>query len=279
MLVDAREIAAAIGVELVGRMAHGESGGAFDVRTADGARAVLKLYTGDVLDLGAPDALVDALRARGYPAPATLARGAIDGSAYELQERLPGEPTEQLTPAMLPGVLALNARQRDVGAVGRGPWIDEMVGTVLDGRIGYCEHGAMAGHSDETRALLERLFRIADEARGLHVPDTDVVHYDFSPYNVLSEGDRITGVVDWNGATSGDATFDLITLAFYTYDSAVRDELLVAAAAQTDPHAVVLYTAHMVLRSVDWAIRHHREFEVQWFMGIGTDLLAAVGAG
>jgi hypothetical protein len=35
----------------------------------------------------------------------------------------------------------------------------------------------------------------------------------------------------------------------------------------------------MVLRSVDWAIRHHREFEVQWFMGIGTDLLAAVGAG
>ena len=36
-------LAEAIGVELVGRMAHGESGGAFEVRTADGARAVLKL--------------------------------------------------------------------------------------------------------------------------------------------------------------------------------------------------------------------------------------------
>ena len=73
------DVAAAIGVELVGRMAHGESGGAFDVRTADGTDAVLKLYTGDVLDLGAPAALVDALRARGYPAPATLRNGCVDG--------------------------------------------------------------------------------------------------------------------------------------------------------------------------------------------------------
>jgi hypothetical protein len=275
--VDAREIAAAIGVEFVGRMAHGESGGAFEVRTADGARAVLKLYTGDVLDLGAPAGPVDALRARGYPAPATLARGTVDGSAYELQERLPGAPTEQLTPAMLPSVLALNALQRDIGANGRGPWIDEMVSTILDGRVGYCEHGAMAEHSDETRELLARLLRIADGARGLRVPDADVVHYDFSPYNVLSEGNRITGVVDWNGATKGDAAFDLITLAFYTYDDAVRRELLAAAAAQTGPDAVVLYAAHMALRSVDWTIRNHEELEVQWFLGISTDLLAAVG--
>jgi hypothetical protein len=34
----------------------------------------------------------------------------------------------------------------------------------------------------------------------------------------------------------------------------------------------------MVLRQVDWTIRNHEEFEVQWFLGISTDLLAAVGA-
>ena len=277
--VEPGELAAAIGVELIGRMAHGESGGAFEVRTADGTRAVLKLYMGDVLDLDAPSAFVDALRARGYPAPATLARGEVDGSAYEIQERLPGESTERLTPAMLPPVMALNELQRNIGVTGRGPWIDEMVSTILDGRAGYCEHGAMAEHSDETRELLARLFRIADGARGLRVPDTDVVHYDFSPYNLLSEGNRITGVVDWNGATNGDAAFDLVTLAFYTYDNAVRRELLAAAAAQTGPDAVVLYTAHMALRSVDWTIRNHEEFEVQWFLGISTDLLSAVGAG
>ncbi len=276
--MEARALAEAIGVKFVGRMAHGESGGAFEVRTVDGARAVLKLYTGDVLDLGAPTALVDALRARGYPVPATLARGAVDGSAYELQERLPGEPLEQLTPAMLPGVRALNALQRDVGLAGRGPWIDEMVTSILDGRIGYCEHAAMGEHSDETRALLERLFRIADDARAVHVSDIDVVHFDFSPYNVLTEGDRVAGVVDWNGATNGDAAFDLVTLATYTYVYTVRDQLLAAAAAQTDPDALALYAAHMVLRQVDWTIRHHEEFEVQWFLGVGADLLTAVGA-
>jgi len=277
--VDSREIAAAIGVEFVGRMVHGESGGAFEVRTADGARAVLKLHTGDVLDLGAPSALVDALRARGYPAPATLASGAVDGSAYELQELLPGEPLEQLAPAMLASVLAINALQRDIGAIGRGPWIDEMVTRILHGRIGYCEHAAMAEHSDETRALLERLFRIADGARAVQAPDADVVHFDFSPYNVLTDGDRIAGVVDWNGATNGDAAFDLVTLATYTYDDAVRDELLGAAAASTDVDALPLYAAHMVLRQVDWSLRHDDETTVEWFLGISTALLAAVGAG
>ena len=133
--------------------------------------------------------LVDALRARGYPAPATLARGAVDGSAYELQERMPGAPTEQLTAAMLPNVLALNALQRDVG-VDRARSVDRRDGqhhsrrprrllrTRRDGRA----LGRDAGRSSSG------CLRIADGARGLRVPDTDVVHYDFSPYNVLDRG-------------------------------------------------------------------------------------------
>ncbi len=276
--MDPGEIAAAIGVLFVGPMAHGESGGAFEVRSPDGAGAVLKLYTGDVLDLGRQTALVDALRARGYPAPATLATGEVDGTAYEIQERAAGEPIEQLTPALLPQVLALNARQRDVGLPGRGPWIDEMVTSILAGRVGYCEHAAMSEHSDATRELLARLFRIAERARGLPVAETGVVHFDFSPYNVLADGDRVTAVVDWQGATNGDPAFDLVTLALYTYDYAIRDELLAAAAAQTDPDALVLYAAHMVLRQVDWTIRHGDASEVQWFLGIGADLLDALEA-
>jgi aminoglycoside phosphotransferase (APT) family kinase protein len=109
------------------------------------------------------------------------------------------------------------------------------------------------------------------------VSNADVVHYDFSPYNVLTDGDHVSGIVDWLGATNGDAAFDLVTLAHYTYDYAIRDQLLAAAAARTDPDALVLYAAHMVLRSVDWSIRHHEE-QLDWFLGIGTDLLTAVGS-
>jgi hypothetical protein len=174
--VDARETAAAIGVEFVGQMAHGEGTGAYAVRGADGTDAVLKLYTGDILDLGARPGVTDALRARGYPAPATLAKGEVDGIVYEIQELLPGAPVENLPLALVANVLELIALQRDVGLTGRMPWVDDI---------------------------------------------------DFSPYNILAQDGRITGVVDWDGATSGDAAFDLVTLASYTYDYGVRDELLI----------------------------------------------------
>ena len=277
--MEPREVAAAIGVELIGRLEHGEGTGAYAVRNANGTDAVLKLYTGDVLDLGAPAGVIDALRARGYPAPATLAKGEIDGAVYEIQELLPGAPVENLPRALVPNALELIALQRDVGLTGRRPWVDDIVTSVLEGRTGYCEHAAMAEHSDVTRGLLDRLRRIADGARTVPVSQTDVVHYDFSPYNILASAGRITAVVDWDGATSGDAAFDLVTLASYTYDYAVRDELLGAAAASTDPDALPLYAAHMVLRQVDWSLRHDDEGTVEWFLGIGPALLAAVGAG
>ena len=146
--------------------------------------------------------------------------------------------------------------------------------------IGILPHGEGNGAyavqlGDGTRAVM-KLY--TGDAHNLDVADTDVVHYDFSPYNIIASGDRITGVVDWDGATSGDAAFDLVTLATYTYDFGLRDELLAAAAASTAPRALALYAAHMVLRQVDWSLRHHDEATVEWFLGIGTALLDSVGA-
>ena len=102
------------------------------------------------------------------------------------------------------------------------------------------------------------------------------MHYDFSPYNVLADEDGITGVVDWQGATSGDAAFDLVTMAYYSPDTEIRDQLLAAALARTDPRAVELYAAHMVLRQVDWCLRNHDATAVWWFRDLGTSLLDAL---
>jgi hypothetical protein len=220
-----------------------------------------------------------ALRARGYPAPAIHTSGVHNGTRYEVQERMPGVELGSPTSERVAPLRDLVLRQRDVGLPGRGPWVEHMVASVAEGCVGYCQHDAMAAHSDETRALLERLRRIADSAHNIDVSERDVVHYDFSTHNVLVDGDRITGVVDWDGATNGDAAFDLVTLAAFTYDYAVRDALLGVAAQLTDPRALTLYAAHMVLRQVDWSLRKQRDFEVAWFMGTGPALLAAVGAG
>jgi aminoglycoside phosphotransferase (APT) family kinase protein len=174
-------------------------------------------------------------------------------------------------------LLAYNELQRDVGLEGRGPFIDEMRRSLVDGFDGYCEHAALRARDP---ALLDRLQRIADATNTVDVPADDVVHYDFSPYNILADGDTITGVVDWQGATSGDATVDLVTLAYYTYDRAAHDALLDAARQRTHPAALRLYAAHMVLRQVDWVLRHdHDDAAVHWHRDFGVAMLDALGAG
>jgi len=276
--VGPEEIAAAIGAEFIRRLAHGESSGAYEIVLANGDRGVLKQHDLDVAGPAVSRDITDTLRTRGYPAPATLAAGEIDGTGYRITELLAGESVEKPTPEMLPRLVELIGMHRAIGIAGRAPWLEDMITSVVDGRTGYCEHASLAAHSDETRALLDRVRRIADDARNTDVPVDDAVHYDFSPYNILATGNTITGVVDWDGATVGDAAFDLVTLAMYTFDFALRDKLLAAARASTDPRAVRLYAAHMVLRQADWSLRNHGELEVAWFLGIGAALLAAVGA-
>ncbi len=151
-----------------------------------------------------------------------------------------------------------------------------MVTTITEGRVGYCELHTLRAHD---AALLDRLQRIADSSRDLDVATNDVVHTDFTTYNVLFDGDDVTGVIDWSGATSGDATFDLVSLAFYTYDPGLHEQIVGAARARTDPRALQLYAAHMTLRQVDWSLRHHNGETAQGHMDAGRSLLAAVGAG
>jgi hypothetical protein len=283
--VELNEVAAVLGLTVTGRLPHGEGAGAFLVRTADGTDAVLKVFAGDVLDVSARPGddglLVDCVQGLGYPAPCVREAGFLaDGSRFEVQDLVPGAPVGQITAAHLPAVRALIEMQRGAAmeSLAGHTFLDDMVGTVVEGADGYCEHDAMRRHSDATRALLDRLMRIAEAARDARVPIRDVVHYDFSPLNILAEGDRITGVVDWGGVQAGDASFDLVTLAFYTYDFAVRDELLATTRGRTPPRAIALYAAHMTLRQVDWSLRHQTETDVEWFMGIGDALLGSLAS-
>jgi len=243
------------------------------------------VFNRDVLDdtarQGDAHMLVESVRGLGYPAPRLHASGRrADGTRFEIQDRVPGEPVEQITAAHLASVRTLNEMQRGgaLESLAGHTFLDDLVRTVVEGADGYCEHEAMRAHSDATRALLDRLRGIAEAGRGARVPIRDVVHYDFSPLNLLAEGDEITGVVDWDGVRAGDAGFDLVTLAFYTYDFAVRDELLAMTRGRTPPRALALYAAHMVLRQVDWSLRHQSEIEVEWFMGVGEALVGRVAS-
>ena len=103
------------------------------------------------------------------------------------------------------------------------------------------------------------LRRIGDRC-GPAIPDSgDFVHYDFTPANLLSDGTAITGVIDINPPIlTGDRAFDLATLLFYHYDHAeIRSSLRARLLDLAGRRATAAYLAHMVLRQVDWSLRHH----------------------
>jgi Ser/Thr protein kinase RdoA (MazF antagonist) len=270
--VEPHQVAAAAGFAFVGKLPGGENSGAYEVRATDGSRAVLKFVNNE-----APyRPLMDTLRTRGYPVPNMLAAGHADTLHYEVYEYVYGAPLSQPASTHLPQLIALNDMQRDIGITVRGSFRDEMVRSLVEGFDGYCEHGRLRTHDPD---LLRRLQRIGDANADIEIVERDAVHHDFSSYNILFDGDRITGVIDWLGATNGDATFDLITLAYYTYDAECFRVLLDAARERSAPRALELYAAHMVLRQVDWSLHFHDATAVQWHTDVGVALLDKLATG
>ncbi len=141
-----------MGLRVVGPTRHGESASTFDVLTADGTDAVLKVHEEPPGDADA-HLLLDCIVGPGYPAAIPIEGwSTIDGTFYELQPRLPGEPVEQITAAHLSAVRALNELQRGAAmeSLAGHTWLDDVIRTVVEGADGYCEHDAMQRHSDAT---------------------------------------------------------------------------------------------------------------------------------
>jgi aminoglycoside phosphotransferase (APT) family kinase protein len=62
--------------------------------------------------------------------------------------------------------------------------------------------------------LCARLRRWLEPVWGLRLPPADYAHNDLNPSNILTDGSRITGVVDWDEFGLGSRALDLIALAF-----------------------------------------------------------------
>ncbi|TDD00862.1 aminoglycoside phosphotransferase family protein [Nonomuraea deserti] len=230
----------------------GQVGAAY-VRRPDGRRSVLTRGP-DVSEL------LEVARAAGVPAP-----------AYELvhppvvvQELLPGAPAHAPTAQTVRSMIEINRRCRGVLA-GRPDLPGLRLHLRADGP-GFCMHGPLRDYDGRTRRLLDEVEEI-----GQAFPDTlegdDLVHTDFHPENVLVDAaGTVTGVIDWDGAVRGDADFDLVTLRF---DLACRAPRLLADVP--DEVAPVCW-AHMSLRLVDWAIRHHSASDVTLWLDLARRL-------
>jgi Predicted aminoglycoside phosphotransferase len=107
---------------------------------------------------------------------------------------------------------------------------------------------------------------------GDRVPEADaIVHWDFTPDNVLADDGHVTGVIDWEGVRAGDPRFDLVTLAFY----APGTPLLEAAVEELDPGVRAVYRAHLCVRQAEWSLRRHDEATGERMLAYALDVASS----
>jgi aminoglycoside phosphotransferase (APT) family kinase protein len=183
-----------------------------------------------------------------------------------------------VTLSVLPQLLELNGRQAGLATSVRSDWPGPVVDTVMEGGDGYCLLDSLRAYSSTTEELLHMLQAIVSAHRNEQFETHDVVHFDFNPSNILIENGQISGVVDWEGTCAGDCTFDLATLLFYAYDVLdVRESLLHAIWERVSPGVLSVYMAHLILRQVDWSIRHHHRDTVDSYLRMAEHVLRTVG--
>jgi hypothetical protein len=241
----------------------GEVGAAF-VRWASGRRSVLKWRPDTQLSAleAGPLAVTEAARVAGLPAPATELAVQLGPAIATVQELLPGAPIRKLDDHGLTQALSFN--QLQVGLLADRPDIPELDLYLDTDGPGFCLHGPLRAHNRRTARLDAWVTAVAAAHPG-PLRGVDAVHTDYHPGNFLALDGTITGVIDWDGAGRGDRRFDLVTLRFGVHaeqpDQRVVDRL--DAVLDEIPADVVRpLWAHMSLRQVDWAIRHHAEADV-----------------
>ncbi|WP_158268935.1 phosphotransferase family protein [Ensifer sp. NM-2] len=163
------------------------------------------------------------------PIPEIVTLGELDGGhVYCVSRRVPGVTLQDLKRAELPVVVGPVACVLDaiaasnIGATGGyGPfdpqgkgayatWRDFLTAIASPRQYDW----AAAGH----RADLDRVQPLLNEVLALaeYCPEArQLIHGDFGSNNVLTDGHRITGVIDWSEAMFGDPLYDVANILFW----------------------------------------------------------------
>ena len=138
---------------------------------------------------------LDCCAGAGLPAPRVEAAGELDGVPAMVLSWCPGEPLLSL--------------------VEHRPWALWRLGRLF-GRTQARIHGVAPPPELVAQAPGEWVARVGDEYAELaaHIrrlaPSTgSLIHMDFHPLNIISDGSTITGIIDWSGAAAGDPRADL----------------------------------------------------------------------
>jgi Phosphotransferase enzyme family len=274
------------GLRVVAAMPDGEASHATVVADPAGNRSLLKWWQmaggeSDSLDhIERVVPLVERLRGRGYPAPCHLLTANAESLLFVLQELLPGRPPVPLLPVHVEQLVELNRLQEEEQA-DDGGWGAFLRRTLVTGADGYCLHAPLRRHSPAGAALLDRVIAIGEATDPGALPVGGIAHFDFHHLNVLAEGDRITGIVDCEGARVGDPSFDLVTLLYCSAEGRLGGDhqlqLWQLLRDRRDAGTLRAYLAHMSLRLSSWSAVHHDDATTARWLGHSQMWLDRVG--
>lgn len=243
------------------RTYDGTSQGAELWASTDGQLVIVKHHRNATPDrFAAVVRRIQTLRDAGVPAPAT--RFATHGpNVLLIHDYLPGRSDPELTPGLVTDLVDVVKREAGLADDSAAEWSTHIEASLTVGLDGYNEHRSLQTFSADSRALLRRVRQVGrDRAVGqLRAPD--LVHYDLHSVNVISaDGHSLSGIIDWDAVRAGDRALDLANLAFTslwkTSDPAVYEQLWHAFLSSSSHDARVVYLHHVVLRQIDWVIRH-----------------------
>jgi Ser/Thr protein kinase RdoA (MazF antagonist) len=202
--------------------ARGERAGPLVVKIRHGDRAYEKTAWSA--------ARLPLLAARGYPVPSIIWHGMARGQWHvTVQNRLPGARLTALDGRLLEEVLQLVEKQAGAAIPAGDRDFTGYIANVLfdDWDEVWADAARAAG------PLCERIRRWLQPVWGLRLPPADYAHNDLNLSNILTDGERITGVVDWDEFGLGSRALDLVVLALDSQQlghQATADRLLDRAA-------------------------------------------------
>lgn len=251
--------------------------GAYRVTDESEKNWVLKFSSGTEFRSATAAAFTARLREIGYPAPRYLLFGRIGETGYSVQEELSGTPIRIQRAETLEQLFRFNDLQRDAGN-GESSEPERLVRSVTTGLNEFCRTEVMRSYSAETAEMLSRLQTLVTRYAPALPRKRDIVHFDFSHVNILAEGDCVTGVIDWEGATVGDCAFDLATLLFYSYaNPQFREPIWARLLERTSRQAASIYLAHMVVRQLDFSLREQSGWLREYFLDIVRAITRDIG--
>jgi aminoglycoside phosphotransferase (APT) family kinase protein len=217
------------------------------------------------------------LGARGYPVPVILWQGPLGAGWYvTVQGRLPGAPLSSLDGPLLEAVLDLVERQADAGIpAGERDFTGYIANVLFDD---WDDEWADAPKACAAAGpLVERVRRWLEPAWGLRLPAVDYAHHDLNLSNLLSDGTRITGVVDWDEFGLGSRALDLVVLALDCQragDVAAAGRLLARARLVAGEYGLRCLVGYRAIA----ALAHSARYGAGYDDGLADQECAAVSA-